>query len=58
MNAKLGTKLSFVVITLFFVITVSCGESEGGETQGSAGRTMEVHAGDPIVVDKAFFVDE
>ena len=58
MNAKLGAKLSFVVIALFFVITVSCGESEGGETQGSAGRTMEVHAGDPIVVDKAFFVDE
>ena len=58
MNAKLGTKLSFVVIALFFVITVSCGESEGGETQGSAGRTMEVHASDPIVLDKAFFVDE
>ena len=58
MNVKLGTKLSFIVIALFFVITVSCGEPEGGETQGSAGRTMEVHAGDPIVVDKAFFIDE
>ena len=58
MNVRRRTKLLVTVITLFFVVTVSCGEADGGETQGSAGRTMEVHAGDPIVVDKAFFVDE
>jgi hypothetical protein len=61
-NMTIGTKLTMMIALLFMTITVlptvACGEGGDSETQGSAGRTMEVHAGDPVVVDRAFFVDD
>ena len=47
--------LAVCLIALLFVS--ACGANDDKD-RGVAGRNLEVHAENPIVVDKAFFVDE
>ena len=47
--------LSVCLIALLFLS--ACGGNDN-KAKGVAGRNLEVHAESPIVVDKAFFVDE
>ena len=47
--------LAGCLIALLFVS--ACGANDDKD-RGVAGRNLEVHAENPIVVDKAFFVDE
>ena len=49
---ELSGFLALLVVSI--VAMPSCGD-ETAKVRGSSGRNLEIHAGDPLIVDKAFF---
>ena len=47
-----------IAIILIPVVHVSCSEDSNRAAFGSKGRTMEIHAEAPKIVEKAFFIDK
>jgi hypothetical protein len=57
-SLPLNKKWALLIATILLpVICVAC-ENENRSAFGSKGRTMEIHAEAPQVVDRAFFVDK